>query len=108
MLLLKSHAISNIALGSEVNSIVDLGHFVKSQCLQHFTGVTHWVSYQDIQKNYHRNLPKAFDVWLQTSSNSKKGLHGPVVHKFFEVQHIRISNRGDDFQNTIARNSPAV
>ena len=43
----------------EVDSVVDLGHFVKSQCFQHFTGVTHWVSYQDIHK-----MP----------SNSKKGL----------------------------------
>ena len=46
----------------EIDSIVDLGHFVTSHCCQHLTGVTHRVSFQDIQKNYHRNLPERFDV----------------------------------------------
>ena len=53
------------------DSVVDLGHFVKSQCFQLFTGVTHGVSYQ---KNYHRNLPEALDVCSQMLSNYKKGL----------------------------------
>ena len=79
----------------EVHSVVDLGLFVKSQFFQYFTGVTHWVSQQDIRKNYHRNLPEAFDVCSQMPSNSKKG---PVVHKLSELEHIRISNRGDGFQ----------
>ena len=33
-------------LGFEVDSIFDLWHIVKSQGFQHFTNVTHWVSYQ--------------------------------------------------------------
>ena len=42
-----------------------------SHCFQHMTGVTHGVSFQDIQKN--RNLPETYDVCWQTPSNSKAG-----------------------------------
>ena len=30
------------------------------------------------------------------------------MDEFPELEHIRISNRGDGFQNTVARNGPAV
>ena len=43
----------------EGHSIVDLGHY--SHCFHHLTVVVHWVSFQNIQKNYHRNVPGTFD-----------------------------------------------
>ena len=33
---------------------------------------------------------------------------GLVVDEFPKLEHIRISNRGNGFQNTVARNGPAV
>ena len=58
----------------EVDSIVNLGHFVNSHCFQHLTSVMHWVSFQEILKNYQRNLPETFDACLQMPSNSITGL----------------------------------
>ena len=54
---------------------------------------------ENIQKHFHRNLRRAFDVCSQMPSNSKKRF-GLVVNEFYELEHIRISNRGDGFQNT--------
>ena len=52
---------------------------------------------EDIQKNYHRNLPRAFAVCSQMPSNSENRF-GLVVDKFSELGHIWILNRGDGYQ----------
>ena len=61
---------------------------------------------EDIQKHFHRNLRRAFDICSQMPSNSKKRF-GLVVNEFYELEHIRISNGEDGFQN-LALNSPVV
>ena len=61
---------------------------------------------EDIQKHFHRNLRRAFDICSQMPSNSKKRF-GLVVNEFYELKHIRISNGEDGFQN-LALNSPVV
>ena len=70
---------------------------MNSHYFQHLTGVTHWVSFQDIQKNYHRNLPETFDVCSPTPSKRQSVLKQvwSVVDEIPELEHIRISNRGD-------------
>ena len=54
---------------------------------------------EDIQKHFHRNLRRAFDICSQMPSNSKKRF-GLVVNEFYELEHIRIANGEDGFQNT--------
>ena len=81
---------------------------VSSRPLNKVSSTLHWrdalsqsskTRTENIQKHFHRNLRRAFDVCSQMPSNSKKRF-GLVVNEFYELEHIRISNRGDGFQNT--------
>ena len=87
MFLLKSQVISNIALGLKSDSIVDLGHIVKSKSLTLYRHDA-LVQYQRIFRKIIIETYLEHLMFVRKCQAILKKRFGLVVDKFFELRHI--------------------